>query len=287
MQEIHIEDIEESIHLHTKKKSSNLFDGTFRSLFHGRSLEFDDLREYHYGDDVHDIDWKASSRSDKTLIRKNIAEKKHYLVFVLDHHKELAGHTPKNIEKSTVLTQALGILAYLLKEENIDYALLYGTSKGIELTRFSSTEEHLENCLHICNTYSEEETKYTLNDLLIHCLENIPRRLFLVTLSDVYSLKEVDKKIIGELEEKNDVFSIVVRDALLTSPQAYDLQEKCYAEEEFLYDASLEKIEQEEKEKLEIDIKTTFLQEGARCIFIEDEESYYTKLEELFQGQDE
>ncbi len=52
--------IRSGITLYSKKKTSNILDGDFRSIFRGRSLDFDDLREYSYGDNVRDIDWKAS-----------------------------------------------------------------------------------------------------------------------------------------------------------------------------------------------------------------------------------
>ena len=63
--------------LYTKRKTSDLLDGDFHSLQHGRSLDFDDLREYRFGDDVNMIDWKSSSRAGKTLIRRYFAERRH------------------------------------------------------------------------------------------------------------------------------------------------------------------------------------------------------------------
>ena len=47
----------------TDYKSGNVLEGTYESLFKGKSMEFDELREYVMGDEVNDIDWKASSRS--------------------------------------------------------------------------------------------------------------------------------------------------------------------------------------------------------------------------------
>ena len=56
--------------LYTKRKTSDLLDGDFSSMQHGRSLDFDDLREYRYGDDINYIDWKSSSRVGKPLVRR-------------------------------------------------------------------------------------------------------------------------------------------------------------------------------------------------------------------------
>lgn len=61
--------------IQTKKATSRLLDGSYYSIYKGRSMNFDELREYVAGDEVKDIDWKASSRSQKLLVRQYIAEK--------------------------------------------------------------------------------------------------------------------------------------------------------------------------------------------------------------------
>lgn len=37
-------------------------DGAYASLMRGRGSDFEDLREYQVGDQVRDIDWRASAR---------------------------------------------------------------------------------------------------------------------------------------------------------------------------------------------------------------------------------
>ena len=73
----------------TDYKSGNVLEGTYESLFKGKSMEFDELREYVMGDEVNDIDWKASSRSRRLLVRQYIAEKKHNVLFVLDTNRRM------------------------------------------------------------------------------------------------------------------------------------------------------------------------------------------------------
>ena len=55
--------IKSQISIYTRKKTSNILDGEFGSIYRGRSFDFDDLREYVYGDSVRDIDWKSSSKT--------------------------------------------------------------------------------------------------------------------------------------------------------------------------------------------------------------------------------
>ncbi len=51
-------------------------------------MNFEDLREYVVGDNIKDIDWKASARSRNLLVRRYIAEKKHNVMLVFDTGKK-------------------------------------------------------------------------------------------------------------------------------------------------------------------------------------------------------
>ena len=48
----YLDRVRRAAELYTKRKTSDLLDGDFQSRMHGRRLDVDDLRDYHYGDDV-------------------------------------------------------------------------------------------------------------------------------------------------------------------------------------------------------------------------------------------
>ena len=54
--------VKSKLFVHSRRRSRNLLEGEFASVFHGRSLDYDDLRDYVPGDEVRDIDWKATAR---------------------------------------------------------------------------------------------------------------------------------------------------------------------------------------------------------------------------------
>ena len=56
------------------RDATGLLEGGRYALVHSRSLEFDDLRPYVAGDDVRDIDWRASARSGHVLIKRFVSE---------------------------------------------------------------------------------------------------------------------------------------------------------------------------------------------------------------------
>ena len=67
----------------------------------GRSMNFEDLREYVIGDNVKDIDWKASARTNTILIKRFIAEKNITYYFVMDSGRKNASRytKKKNLKK--------------------------------------------------------------------------------------------------------------------------------------------------------------------------------------------
>ena len=58
--------------IYTTKATSRIIDGSYNSIYKGRSMNFDELREYVVGDDIKDMDWKASARSQKLLVRRRV-----------------------------------------------------------------------------------------------------------------------------------------------------------------------------------------------------------------------
>ena len=98
--------IKSNISIYASKKTSNILDGEYKSIYKGRSMEFDDLREYVIGDDVKDIDWKSSSRTGKILIRRYIAEKKHNILFIYDVNKKMIADSIEGDNKKNIAIMA-------------------------------------------------------------------------------------------------------------------------------------------------------------------------------------
>ena len=68
----------------TKKNSLSELSGDYMSLFKGKGLDFAGYRDYTHLDDSGDIDWKASLRSDKLLIKKMEEERNAQVFFLFD-----------------------------------------------------------------------------------------------------------------------------------------------------------------------------------------------------------
>src|SRR5207342_3715130 len=51
------------------------FAGDYHSVFKGRGMDFDEVREYQPGDEVRRIDWNVTARTGVTHIKKYIEER--------------------------------------------------------------------------------------------------------------------------------------------------------------------------------------------------------------------
>lgn len=66
-------------------------DGQASVHVRGQGTEFDSLREYAIGDDVRSIDWRASARATRTMVRTWRPERDRHILLVLDTSRWAAG----------------------------------------------------------------------------------------------------------------------------------------------------------------------------------------------------
>ena len=67
---------------------NDLFAGQYKSVFRGRGMEFDEVREYQPGDDIRTIDWKVTARTQKPHVRVFTEERERPALLVVDQRIE-------------------------------------------------------------------------------------------------------------------------------------------------------------------------------------------------------
>ena len=217
--------------LYTKRKTSDLLDGDYSSMQHGRSLDFDDLREYRYGDDINYIDWKSSSRVGKPLVRRYFADRKHDVLFIGDTGKKMTGDTPAGESKEHISLMAFGVAAYILGKQGVNYALSYCTDESSRISSFTSGPSHLEELLGSYRKAIECGTpKQSFYDTLLNSAAIFSRHMIMIIITDAEGLAEMDAGLIKRLIYYNDVYIFKIEDALLTDNDVYDLDADDYVD---------------------------------------------------------
>ena len=72
------------IEIIAKRTVNDLFAGQYKSVFRGRGMEFNEVREYQPGDDIRSIDWNVTARAGKPFIKRFVEERELTILFLVD-----------------------------------------------------------------------------------------------------------------------------------------------------------------------------------------------------------
>jgi uncharacterized protein (DUF58 family) len=133
---------------HFGTDTRGMLEGGRYSLLHTRSMEFDDLRPYVPGDDVRDIDWKASARSASVLIKRFVSEKHHKILLVADTGRNMTALAPSGETKRDVAAHILGAIGLITLGRSDQIGMVYGDDRGSVNIEQRRGETHIESMLH-------------------------------------------------------------------------------------------------------------------------------------------
>jgi uncharacterized protein (DUF58 family) len=110
------------------RRLDGLLQGDYRSLFRGNGVDFADLREYEYGDDIRHIDWNVTARMATPYVREFLEDREITAWFLLDLSPSVDFGTVESERlKRSVLVDVVTTLARVLtRHGNRVGAVFYG-----------------------------------------------------------------------------------------------------------------------------------------------------------------
>ncbi len=290
----HISRIKGKVALSSNLKSANVLDGSYKSIFKGKSMDFEELREYNTGDSVKDIDWRASARSLKVLVREHIAEKKHNVIFVLDSKFDMNANANEDEIKRDICVNVAGTIAYLAYKNGDYTGAIYMEDNKPKLFGFKQQLFHIENFL----TYYDEDLKNqkmkkrkkiqnSLNESLKYLSNYISKRSIIVIISDVAGIDELDDELLKMISYRNDVLAIQINDISMNNAKSYDINSRKYFAPMFAKNRRLSKLDKEIKEKIFIENADKLKKYRVPLVAIGSEEDVIQKTIELFNMHNE
>lgn len=275
--------IRAQVALYTNRKTSNVLDGDFTSIFRGRSLDFDDLREYAYGDNIKDIDWKSSSKTGKILVRRFIAERKHNILFVVDTGKKMIADTSQYEEKSEIAIDAFGTIAYLVDKHGDDFALMQDTDSGIDFSYFKSGAAHFENLMTRCRQNIGRGGKKGVRGLLDYISDSIRRNMVIVLVTDMAGMNEIDEKILRKITVNNDLLVVNIDDAYMYGYDVYDVEKQRYEDDYTSHRERLYRAEWKDRTDRYNRLEQLYRRYGVSIVTVAKESEIIDRVVELFE----
>ena len=72
------------IQITTNRLVNESLAGEYHSVFKGRGMEFEDVREYQHGDEIRTIDWNVTSRAGRPFVKRYVEERELTVMLLVD-----------------------------------------------------------------------------------------------------------------------------------------------------------------------------------------------------------
>lgn len=209
-----ITQVKSKLFIHSSRKSTHALDGAYASLLHGRSLDFEDLRKYEYGDQVRDIDWRATARLGTPLVKRHRANRMHTVMFVVDTGESMTALAHDERPKKDLAVLATGALGILSLRHGDDFTLVYGDAAQVRRRAPGRSEGALEHALRtIDRAIAQSAAPSDRDALLSFVARTIARRMIVVVVTDEAPLTDETERILRRLRVQHDVLWLTLRDA--------------------------------------------------------------------------
>ncbi len=206
--------VKTKLYIVAHRRTWGLLDGEYSSVFRGRSLDYDDLREYVPGDEIRDIDWKATARYGSPLVKRYVATRKQTVLLVVDTGRSMAAAAPSGEAKKDVGIMVAGMLAYLAIRHGDYVGLVEGDSADSRLHEAKGTEAHLERLLRTIDRHTTPTAAASrFTDQLRYLAEHVRKRCLVLVIADDRALGPDDTPLLRRLHAQHEILWVTVDDA--------------------------------------------------------------------------
>lgn len=160
--------------------------GMHASPFRGRSVEFREHRNYHPGDEVSAIDWKAYARTDRLHVRTHEAETNLNAHILLDRSGSMNFRGPgARLSKwDYARSVAAALLLFLLRQRDASSLTLAGTSGSSSGNPSTSEAEFHRQLERLAGDAEERDSDWP--SVLAELAQELRPRSVVILISDFY-----------------------------------------------------------------------------------------------------
>ena len=133
------------IEITTNRLVTDVFAGQYHSVFKGRGIEFDEVREYQIGDDIRSIDWNVTARTGRAHVKKYVEEREMTVMLLVDASASCRFASVQQL-KSKLAAELAAILAFSAIRNNDKVGLIVFTDK---IEKFIAPRRGKKNVLRL------------------------------------------------------------------------------------------------------------------------------------------
>ncbi len=197
------------LQIRCRRPVEHLLAGEYRSVFKGRGMEFEELREYTAGDDVRAIDWRSLARTGRPHIRRYIEEREQNFVLAVDVSAS-SGFSSGSRAKRDAAQEAAALLAWSAARNKDRVGLLLFTDEPECFIAPAHGRNHVLRVINQLVAFSPSRKGTNLSAALDFIGLTTRKRSIVFLFSDF--LCDGYEESLRMLSRRHDVTAVMVRD---------------------------------------------------------------------------
>jgi uncharacterized protein (DUF58 family) len=197
------------IEIRTNREVTDVLGGQYHSVFKGRGMEFEEVREYLPGDEVRSIDWNVTARLGHPFVKKFKEERELTVLLVVDVSASGQFGSVRQT-KNELAAELAAVLAFSAIRNNDKVGVILFTDRVEKFIAPKKGRRHVLRVIREILAFEPRETGTNLNLALEYLNHVQSRRAVCFLISDFQ-----DKNFLRQLRlgsKRHDIIALSVLD---------------------------------------------------------------------------
>jgi len=197
------------IEIKTRGVVNQIFSGEYHSVFKGRGMEFSEVREYQFGDDIRTIDWNVSARFNHPYVKIFEEERELTVMLVVDFSR--SGEFGSGTQlKNEIAAEICAVLAFSAIKNNDKVGLILFTDKIEKFVPPKKGRAHILRIIRELISFQPSSTGTNIRQALEYFHHVTKKRSIAFLISDF--IDDGYDKILRIISRKHDVIAVELAD---------------------------------------------------------------------------
>lgn len=197
------------IEITTRSMVRETFAGHYSSIFKGRGMEFDEVREYQPGDDIRTIDWNVTARTGWLHVKKYVEERELTVLIIFDASGSFDFGTRLRLKRE-LAAEVGAVLAFSAIRNNDKVGLLIFTDKIEGFIPPRKGTKHVLRIIREILHFKPSSRGTDISQALEYAMRVVKRHSVMFLISDFRD--ENYERALTVANRKHDVVAVTIGD---------------------------------------------------------------------------
>jgi uncharacterized protein (DUF58 family) len=197
------------IEIRTSRLVNESLAGEYHSVFKGRGMEFSEVREYQFGDDIRTIDWNVTSRMGHPFVKKHVEERELTVLLLVDVSGSGEFGTRRQFKRE-IQAEVCALLAFSAIQNNDRVGFMAFSDRIETFLRPRKGKDHVLRVIREVLYFKPQGRTTDIALALEHMMRTVTKRSVVFVVSDFLGADFA--RPLRVAARKHDLIAITVTD---------------------------------------------------------------------------